>query len=81
MSSRPASASPRSMLGAQRTAGVRALRGGMAATRLAALNSVVRCTTRPSRSTNPETLFVVATAISRRASMARARVMANCCSI
>ena len=48
---------------------------------LSAVNSAVRCTTRPSRSMKPDTLLVVATAISRRASIARARVIANCCSI
>ena len=62
-------------------AGVSPVRSGMPNTIESAVNSVVRAVTRPLRSMCPETLFVVATAISRRASMARARVMANCCSI
>ena len=53
----------------------------MATTIEAAVNSAVRAGPRPLRSMRPETLFVVATAISRRVSIARARVMANCCSI
>ncbi len=62
-------------------AGVRALRKGISTTMLCAVNSWVRIATPPSRVMKPDTLFVVATAISRRLSMARARVIANCCSI
>ncbi len=62
-------------------AGVSPFRIGMPNTADSAVNSVVRAVTRPLRSMWPDTLFVVATAISRRASMARARVIANCCSI
>ena len=74
-------ARPRSSQGATRNAGVSADRNGIETTELAAVNSAVRSTTRPSRSMKPDTLLVVATAISRRSSIARARVMANCCSI
>ncbi len=62
-------------------AGVIAVRSGIFTTMPAAVNSAVRWTTLPLRSMKPDTLLVVATAISRRDSMARARVMANCCSI
>jgi hypothetical protein len=62
-------------------AGVRALRKGISTTMLCAVNSWVRVATAPSRVMKPDTPFVVATAISRRLSIARARVMANCCSI
>jgi hypothetical protein len=62
-------------------AGVRALRKGISTTMLCAVNSRVRVVTNPSRVMKPEMLFVVATAISLRLSIARARVMANCCSI
>ena len=67
--------------GATTTAGVNPLRSGMSATNEEAVNSDVRVRTIPSRSMKPDTLLVVATAISRRDSIARARVMANCCSI
>jgi hypothetical protein len=62
-------------------AGVSALRKGISTTMLCAVNSWVRVATAPSRVMKPDTLFVVATAISRRLSIARARVIANCCSI
>jgi hypothetical protein len=62
-------------------AGVSAFRKGISTTMLCAVNSWVRMATTPSRVMKPETLLVVATAISRRVSIARARVMANCCSI
>jgi hypothetical protein len=62
-------------------AGVSAFRKGISTTMLCAVNSWVRIATAPSRVMKPETLFVVATAISRRVSIALARVMANCCSI
>ena len=75
------SARPRSNHGATRMAGVSASRNGISTTMLCAVNSRVRIAIAPSRVMKPETLFVVATAISRRVSIARARVMANCCSI
>jgi len=62
-------------------AGVSALLKGISTTMLCGVNSWVRIVTAPSRVMKPDTLFVVATAISRRLSIARARVMANCCSI
>ena len=46
-------------------AGVRALRRGISTTMLCAVNSWVRIATPPSRVMKPDTLFVVATAISR----------------
>ena len=75
------SARPRSNHGATRIAGVSAFRNGICTTMLCAVNSWVLIATLPSRLMKPDTLLVVATAISRRVSMARARVMANCCSI
>src|SRR5829696_5152469 len=79
--SSPAAASSPSIHGASRMAGVICERSGMATTVEAAVNSSVLKAVLPWASMRPETLLVVATAISRRVSMALARVIANCCSI